>query len=304
MTGPLLIALSADEQFVDGLAATLAGIVRNTPDTPIRVVILDSGIQDATWTELTTVIGARLPSLELQRIVLRPDQLDCFAPDIRSLNLSNATYSRLLLPELLPDCERILYIDCDVVIDADLRELFSTPLDGAAVGAVLNHNYPFLEENITGPILTPEQARLPAFNSGVMLLDLAVLRQANLLTPAAGLVRQLQGRVQSQAILNYILINNWKPLHHRWNRQIPLSPTFPSFRDQPGSLWHFIRPIKPWHFAPASRRGLVADFHRDLAASGWSSRSPGHLRLSSSIWSDTFKTLRSCARRLRSHSHA
>jgi len=298
MHKPLVIALASDENFIDGLVATLAGVARRAPRTPIRAVILDSGILDATWQEFERTLAASLPSITLQRIVIESGQLDHFAPEVRVCNLNNATYSRLLLPELLPDCDRIIYLDCDVVVDADLRELIDLPLDGALAGAVLGRNLPRLGQNITRGMISPARAALPAFNAGIMLIDLAAFRREKPLTGIGVLLPRLQGEVQSQAILNYILIERWKQLPFRWNRQSPLSLTFPCYRDYPESIWHFNGKTKPWHFDPAGSRGIIADYHRDLASTGWKPRLTGNLRLTPPAWFEPLRVLRAGILRL------
>ena len=41
-------------------------------------------------------------------------------------HFSVETFFRLLIPELMPDYEKALYLDCDLIIKADVAELFDT----------------------------------------------------------------------------------------------------------------------------------------------------------------------------------
>lgn len=116
-----------------------------------------------------------------------------FAPDTRVRSLNNSTYTRMLLPELLPDCDRVLYLDCDLLVNADLRELVSLPLDYALAEAAPENHLPLLEQNITQGILSADEASLPAFNSGVLLMDLAAMRGADLPGHVAGLLPKITG---------------------------------------------------------------------------------------------------------------
>ncbi|WP_258019516.1 glycosyltransferase [Brachyspira hampsonii] len=36
----------------------------------------------------------------------------------------NSTWFRLSIPSLIPDAEKIVYLDCDMIINSSLRELF------------------------------------------------------------------------------------------------------------------------------------------------------------------------------------
>jgi len=46
------------------------------------------------------------------------------------------TYFRLLLPELLEEYEKVLYLDADTIVNADLAELYNTELGDNLIGAV------------------------------------------------------------------------------------------------------------------------------------------------------------------------
>ena len=45
------------------------------------------------------------------------------------------TYFRLLLPELMPETEKVLYIDCDVIANQDVAELYDINTDGYLLAA-------------------------------------------------------------------------------------------------------------------------------------------------------------------------
>ena len=86
-------------------------------------------------------------------------------------------YFRLLCPKYLPETlNRVLYLDCDILVRSSLEELYSTQLDGkplAAVEDVLSPNIGMLENlGMTGTS--------KYFNSGVLLIDLAAWRKSEL----------------------------------------------------------------------------------------------------------------------------
>lgn len=298
-TQSLPIAVAADENYLDGLAGTLGGVLRSASGARIHTVVLDCGIQDSTWATFQQVLQSRFTNLDLVRLPVDPTWLQPFSPETRVRNLNNSTYARLLLPELLPHLDRILYLDCDLLVDADLRLLFDTPLEGALVGATPEAHLPSLGQNVSANLLSPADASLPAFNSGVLLMDLAALRGANLVGPVTDLIPRMQSRLQSQAVMNYLLRGRWKPIPVRWNRQHFITENFSLYRDHPGSLWHFIGKMKPWHFDPRFMRGLIADFHRDIVSTGWIPRHRGDSRPLSSAWRDSLKAARAFSLRQR-----
>lgn len=50
-------------------------------------------------------------------------------------HISVETYYRFLIQEILPEYDRVLYLDSDMVIRADVRDLFETDLEGNVIGA-------------------------------------------------------------------------------------------------------------------------------------------------------------------------
>lgn len=101
-----------------------------------------------------------------------PDVITCinvsgqkyFPPDSANYN-SRWTYMtlmRLALPEILPDEKRVLWLDVDTIVTADISELFDIDLGGCYFGAV--------EE--------PGRSKRPFvyYNAGVMPIDLEALR--------------------------------------------------------------------------------------------------------------------------------
>ena len=167
-----------------------------------------------------------------------------------------AVWLRVLLPELLPDADRALYLDSDTIVTEDLRPLWQADLQGAWLGAIANPFYPFL---------APEQrlrfglAPAEYLNSGVLLMDLAAMRHA-----ATGALFRAFARQQPELLypdqdaLNVVCRGRWQALHPRWNVQSPILELPPSqlpfppaqvveARARPAVL-HFIGPFKPWHY--------------------------------------------------------
>ena len=83
---------------------------------------------------------------------------------------SYAAYARVFIPDVLKDVDRVLYLDCDTLVDGSLDELFAIDLQDKpfALGydCVLHH----YKWHIRQP------SELPYYNSGVMLIDLNVWR--------------------------------------------------------------------------------------------------------------------------------
>ena len=97
--------------------------------------------------------------------------------------ISTGTYLRLELPWLLPDVNKILYTDVDVLFQGSLEELWQTPMEDKLLAAVrgganlsdqweMNSKRPYWQHL--------EQMRGDYINAGVTLMNLAKMRSKNL----------------------------------------------------------------------------------------------------------------------------
>jgi lipopolysaccharide biosynthesis glycosyltransferase len=155
---------------------------------------------------------------------------------------STATFFRLLLPDALPE-DRIIYIDCDTIVQSDLAEIFALDMGGKYIGAVpdrwasLAHRMPLAEGE-------------PYVNAGLMVLDLARLREDNFLEKCK-LVYQAHSHelmFVDQCIINKYAEGQKLILPGKWNRLIlagsRIAKHFEGVQD--AGLVHFVSAIKPW----------------------------------------------------------
>lgn len=94
---------------------------------------------------------------------------------LERLHVSPASLFKFELGELFPELDRILYLDCDTLVQKDISELFSCDISECCAAAV---------KDMKAELSAPTQlSRINAehksgyFNSGVMLLNLELLRR-------------------------------------------------------------------------------------------------------------------------------
>jgi lipopolysaccharide biosynthesis glycosyltransferase len=185
-----------------------------------------------------------------------------------------ATWYRFYLDELLPDTDRILYLDVDLLVMESLLPLWRTSLNGYVLGAVTNvPPVPSLQSYFERPELGGD----PYFNAGVLLLDLARMRSEGLGQELRSFSVKNADRLswRDQDALNEVLHARRRPLHPRWNcmNSVMYFPwaneyfppgTVEEARSRP-AIRHFEGPAqnKPWHLlsTPEVRR-LYAEHRR------------------------------------------
>jgi lipopolysaccharide biosynthesis glycosyltransferase len=186
------------------------------------------------------------------------DRIAAFPPHARFGG--HVVWLRLLLPDLLPALDRVLYLDADTFVVDSLEPLWATSLDGAPLGAVPNVVEPAKWAHLTSlGIADPRDV----LNSGVLLLDLEALRAERAFEQLARYVAAEGSRLTwaDQDALNVIFDGRWHHLHPRWNAQNSLwtwgewaTEVFGAERlaeaTTSPAIVHFEGPhiCKPWHY--------------------------------------------------------
>ena len=189
-----------------------------------------------------------------------------------------ATWYRILLPELLPGVDRVLYLDSDLLVLDSLIELAELDLAGNHLAAVTNV---FQLDHLHWPERLGLAGPLAYFNAGVMLLDLAALRRVRATQElrAYGADHAHELALRDQDVVNVVLGRHRLALHPRWNcmnsvLRFPWSPyafgagAVAEARARP-AIRHFEGPSvnKPWHYL--GDRGDRAAYARHRAATPW-----------------------------------
>ena len=147
-----------------------------------------------------------------------------------------ATLVRISLPDVLTDIRRVIYLDADVVVMADLGELFDAPLDGHPMGAVRDR---YVAELALRPRprppgsselsmrdylaavggMTSESEIVDYRQAGVLLMDLAALRATQFAARVETVIAQ-HGKVlryADQCAINIAMKGSIAELDPRWN---------------------------------------------------------------------------------------
>lgn len=210
------IACNIDSNYVCHCAVTLVSLFENNREETFSVHILERGLSAAeqqTLTDLAARYGSRVFFYEPM-----PEMLAGFTIRKFSKRISMATYYRCILSELLPrDIDRLLYLDCDIVVLGDIRPFWNTPLDGIGVAAVEDMGCREAERY--------EILKYPMedsyFNAGVLLINLDYWRKNDIARACIDYFHQYPERIlfNDQDLLNSVLHKHKKLVNLKWNVQ-------------------------------------------------------------------------------------
>jgi lipopolysaccharide biosynthesis glycosyltransferase len=241
------IVLSFDRNVAWPAAVLIESILANT-SRPVRITVLARGLPEAfqEW------LAGAFPSLSLTFV---PCDRISYGPGGRPrrvpARITISTMDRLLLPELLPDIDRVVYLDTDMLVLGDVAELGSLDLRGRPIAARDSIVSEASEWQRAGHRLDAEEALElrrsmarrhgfghRALNAGVLVMDLARMRRDGFTATVLGWVERF-GLHDQDAMLAYAGPDRLA-LDARWNAM----PVLDDVREP--SLIHWASFGKPW----------------------------------------------------------
>lgn len=121
---------------------------------------------------------------------------------------------RLLLPDLLPEYDKVLYLDCDIIVRNNLAQLYhTTNLENNYLGAVLEASLDFQEANIRKLGCKPGEY----FNSGFLLMNLQKMREDGMVNKFLDGLKVDYLEFPDQDVLNIQCRNKVLPLPPHYN---------------------------------------------------------------------------------------
>lgn len=241
---------------------------------PITLHVIDSGLQAATAEALQQLSAASQGRFEVRWLTLPPESM-CSLPTVS--RYPKEAFLRLLLPALLGGLPKVLWLDCDVLVFGNLRELWHTDLAANAAAAVPEYGARSLRAIVTadmiGSIVPPGKADDPGFNSGILLIDLDRWRADGLGEHALALscAHANELKFADQDALNVVLAGRWHRLDLDWNvqlgalRSIPVVPQeriYPEVLERAAAL---IQAPRILHFAGSKpwKSGLRSPYRQE-----------------------------------------
>ncbi|HEX6715486.1 MAG TPA: glycosyltransferase family 8 protein [Pyrinomonadaceae bacterium] len=227
--GPYQVATAATEGYLPYLACHLLTLGENgSKEVPLEITVIHRGIPIEAQRGLEALIPYphSLRWIEPQKSLLEKigAPLDFAA--------CSPHYFRLLIPYLLPDHRRAIYLDADTMVLNDISSLWNTDLEGHAIAAVLDY-LPCIRDAVSNWRELHVDPDAPYLNSGVLVMDLARWTSEKISLRVLKVCRENQAHLWAhgkwpqfdQYGLNVVLAGRWKALDPMWNRGTDLPQT-------------------------------------------------------------------------------
>lgn len=203
---------SSNDNYARHLGVALYSLLANNANNQlIRCFIVDNDISSDNLLKLQQIVS----SFTNAEVLFVP--FDKWSNNLHldmPWPISISCYARLFVGDILPkDSNRVIYLDCDMLVNGDLSELWNIDLGDSIVGAVQDQ-VPASVKNAVGL-----DAFDRYFNSGMLIIDLKKWREMNIGEKCLKFIDLHHGNVihHDQGVLNGILQKLWYRLPLKYN---------------------------------------------------------------------------------------
>ncbi|KAK9136764.1 hypothetical protein Sjap_007358 [Stephania japonica] len=255
------IAITLDVEYLRGSIAAVHSVLRHSlcPE----LIFFHFLVSDADLDALVLLVRSTFPKLLFKFYFFDPEIVrDLISQSVRQALEQPLNYARNYLGDLLEPCvNRVIYLDSDLVVVDDVKNLWNTRLGSSTIGAPEYCHANFTkyftarfwgDERFSGAFA----GRKPCyFNTGVMVIDLVKWRRFGCTRRIERWmeIQKMNGRIYELGSLPPFLLvfaGHVAPIEHRWNQHgLGGDNVRGSCRDlHPGpvSLLHWSGSGKPW----------------------------------------------------------
>ena len=221
------IVLGANYQYADKVLTTIKSICCH--NRGLRFYLINSDFP----TEWFYNLNRKLKKLDCEIINARVNSSHISQ---YKTNIHYATFLRYFISDFVEE-DKVLYLDCDLVVTRDLSPLFAVELGDYPLAAV---------KDLGAQVYFNEHG----FNAGVLLINNRLWKQEEVRKQLIEMTNELHDKVaqDDQSILNLLFKDRWLALDFKYNC-ITLHTHFSDYRPEPGTyppIIHYLTERKPW----------------------------------------------------------
>lgn len=239
----MYIAFCCDEKYLIPASIMMESLVKHNSNIYIVVYSFQDDLSENAVKKIGKIIG---DSGELRMCHLPQVAREIIdrAPSVGGYLISKAMYYRLLLPYVVEEeVEKILYLDCDILIRGNLWGVYKSELNGALVGGIRDYNAEEFENSREVSVYV---------NAGVLLMHIKNIKEKysqQKLLEEINLLIQRKNLFGDQDIINILFENQIKLLPIVYNNHYLVQKRFALTEREimkDTIVAHFSSNIKPW----------------------------------------------------------
>lgn len=240
---PLVFAV--DDNYAPFLSVALNSILKNVSvNYFLKVYVLNTGLSKSNEERIIKLAEQYSFGVDVEYVDVT-SRLDGLHDKMHLRDYyTKAIYYRIFIPSLFPNYDKIIYVDCDIVLLTDVSELYNVELGDNIIGAV--HEEAMTSYDCFGRYSEEflDVPRLNYFNSGMLIINTKEYKKQNVEKKFIDLMKKHKFEVApDQDYLNVVCKGKVKYLDIGWNK----TPIWEKeFNDEDLKLVHFKLNFKPW----------------------------------------------------------
>ena len=218
---PINICFVTDDNYAPYTGVAMYSIIKNlSANSVANFYIFDNAITEETKEKLKILVPAP-SSVSFVNISSKLAELNRLQQTVP--HITKSSYLKFFIADLLPQVDKIIYLDGDLVVTADLTSLWNLDLEKKLLAAVEDVGYTYWSQHSQALKL-----KFKCMNSGVMLINCKKWREVSLSKQLldCAIDHDKVGYGQDQPVLNFVCKDQIKFIPFEWNVQ----DTF--FRDE------------------------------------------------------------------------
>lgn len=254
------VFFNCDDNYVHYLAVTLQSLIASSGGNyNYDLIILHENLSEDHKRLLRSLTGGAANfSLRFYQMGYYCRKYNISGFPVFTKHISTTAYYRMFAPLVFKNYERIVYLDSDLIVNADISELFFMPFEGKSLLAVVDYYINLAQSTGHDQAFRKYAAETLGmedlsnyFNSGVLVLNLKKMRGKDYLSKFLEFGKINNYRYHDQNILNAALQNDTRLISPSWNFQSDAkldSPQTIRYYRPFGQIKiiHFITAKKPW----------------------------------------------------------
>lgn len=243
MTREIPIFFSTDDHYIPYLDVAVSSLIANASrDYDYRIIVLNTGLcpQNMAKVKQNERPGVVIEFVDISR------QLEGVMSYFKNVyHFSIVTYYRLFIASLFPQYDKILYLDCDIVVLGDIAKLYQIPLGdnilGAAPEQYVQNTREFRRYAEVALGVDPDGY----VNAGVLIMNLEAFRKNRIEEQFVKLITEYDFELldPDQAYLNYLCRDKIHMLPNGWNKE-----PMPLRCEGEKNIVHYALYKKPWQY--------------------------------------------------------
>ena len=238
------VTCNSDNNYAQHCCAMLCSLFENNKEMDFHVHVLTHGLTEENTSFLHSLCeryNNKLTTYEVDETKLEGVKFRKNRP------LTKAAYYRILLPEIIDESiDKILYLDCDIIVLGNVKEIYNIELQDYAIAACPDASpYSDLHRRQLGFDLKDI-----AFCSGLMMINLDYWREKDAEEKLLEYSKREREVVylHDQDSLNYVFKNQWYVLPYKWG-VAPLSIAIIDKKQKAFDINEYVNSPKILHYA-------------------------------------------------------